>query len=81
MAELKALLMKIIATYAAHGKFYALVTALEMAAVSYLVSYSGGLPTNKSQLFAFLAGLGGAAWGAIKGWLVNYQASKAVKNG
>ena len=63
--------------YAANGKFHALVVALEWAGVSFATSYTGGLPTTRAAWVSLGLGIGGAAWGAFKGWLrTSVQAPK-----
>jgi hypothetical protein len=68
---MKAFVNKIVALYTANGKFHAFVVALEFAAVGFVTTYQGGLPTGRDGWSAFFAGLAGAVWGGVKGWLRN----------
>jgi len=66
----KRFLDKVIGIYEYHGKFYAFVHGLEGAAVAALVSYEGGVPTNKVEWYAFFAFVGKALYGFVKGYLI-----------
>lgn len=73
---MKNLIQKIVNLYAANGKFHSFVIAMEFAIVGFLTTYSGGLPTSKDGWMALAAGIGGALWGAVKGWLRNNVAQQ-----
>lgn len=55
--------------YNTNAKFHSFVVFVEMGAVSFATSYSGGLPTTKAGWVALVFAGGGAVWGAIKRWL------------
>jgi len=68
---MKQFVQKLVDLYAANGKFHSFVVALEFAFIGFFSTYSGGLPTTKDAWLALGAGIGGAVWGAVKGWLRN----------
>jgi hypothetical protein len=68
---MKALLQKIAAAYAANGKFHSFVVAMEYAAVGFLTTWTGGIPSGKAGWFALDSAFGGVLVGAFKGWLRN----------
>lgn len=61
----------VVSLYVQNKKFHSFVIALEFALVGFLSTYSGGVPTSKQGWISLGAGLVGAAWGAVKGWLRN----------
>jgi hypothetical protein len=68
---MKNFINKIVALYVANKKFHSFVVALEFAAVGFVTTYQGGLPTSHDAWAAFVSGLLGAVWGGLKGWLRN----------
>jgi len=68
---MKAFIQKVVALYAANGKFHSFVVAVEFAIVGFLTTYQGGLPVGRDGWSALGAGILGAIWGAVKGWLRN----------
>jgi hypothetical protein len=64
--------------YNTNTLFHSFVLGLEMALVSFITSYNGGLPTTKAAWVSLALGVGGAVWGAIKRWLANNVATQPV---
>jgi hypothetical protein len=69
--------------YNTNSYFHSFVIAMEMAIVSFVTSYDGGLPTTKSALVSLAFAVGGALWAALKRWLATNVATVGVvpKNG
>jgi hypothetical protein len=70
---------KVMNFYNTNAPFHSLVIALEYATVSFLTSYSGGLPKGKAGWVALVASLGGALWAAGKRWMATNEATKNLK--
>jgi hypothetical protein len=64
------MIQKLISLYETNGYVKSFVTALEMAMVGFVTSYSGGLPSSKTGWATMLSALGGAVWSALRTWLV-----------
>ena len=64
------MIQRLISLYESNAYVKSLVTALEMTVVSFVTSYSGGLPSSKSGWVALASALGGAVWSALRTWLV-----------
>ena len=70
---------KIVNFYNTNTYFHSLVIALEYAAVGFLSSWSGGIPTSKSGWLTLGAAFLGAIVAALKRWLQNNVATVNVK--
>jgi hypothetical protein len=63
--------------YNTNSYFHSFITAIEMALVGFITSYSGGLPTTKTAWATVAAAVGGALWGALRNWLATNVATQA----
>lgn len=70
---------KVMNYYNTNAKFHGLVIAVEYAGISFLTSWSGGVPTGKSGWVALGGGLIGAVVGAVKRWMATNVASVGVE--
>ena len=72
------MMQKLVNYYNTNSTFHSFVICLEYAAVCFITSYSGGMPTSKSGWAALGAGLVGALVGAFKRWAAVNVASVGV---
>ena len=75
---MKNFIQKIVTYYNQNARFHSFVITLEYAAVGFLVSYSGGVPTSKSGWAALASGLAGAVIGSVKRWLATNVATDGL---
>lgn len=59
------------AYYTTNTLFHGFVTGVGYALLTYVVSYTGGFPTNKAALSALAFGAGGAVWGFVRGFIIS----------
>lgn len=72
------MLEKIANKYNSNAKFHSFVIAVEYAAVSFVTSYGGGMPTQKSGWVALGGAFVGAVIGATKRWLATNVATQGL---
>lgn len=70
---------KIVNFYNTNAAFHSFVVALEMAVVSFVTSYNGGVPATKAALVSLCFAFAGAIWGAVKRWLATNVATSNLK--
>ena len=76
---MKNFIQKIVTFYNTNSKFHSFVITLEYAAVGFLVSYSGGVPSSKSGWTALASGFAGAVVGSVKRWLATNVATDGLE--
>jgi hypothetical protein len=64
--------------YNTNATFHSFIVAMEMAIVSFVTSYQGGMPTTKSAWISLACAAGGAVWGALKRYLATNVATVGV---
>jgi hypothetical protein len=70
---------KLLNFYNTNAVFHSFVVGMEMATVSFITSYNGGLPTTKAEWVSVAAGVGGMLWGALKRWLATNVATTGLQ--
>ena len=76
---MKEFIKRLVTFYNTNSKFHSFVVAVEYAAVSFLTSWSGGVPTGRSGWVALAGAFGGSLIGAAKRWLATNVATVGVE--
>jgi len=65
--------------YNTSAAFHSFVVALEYAAISFITSYQGGVPSSKAGWLALGGAFLGALVGGIKRWLATNVATQGLR--
>lgn len=76
--HMKKIIQSLINYYNLSPTFHSFVICLEYAAVSFVTSYSGGVPTSKSGWIALGGAFVGTVIGAAKRWVATNIATVRV---
>lgn len=75
---MKKIIQSLINYYNVSPTFHSFVICLEYAVVSFVTSYSGGVPTSKSGWVALAGAFAGVVVGSLKRWLATNIATVRV---